>query len=99
MSELSKQVEKKIKELLHVGDKEIINGDVPEDERVSHIMIVDDTEVRVREDEDAFVWEAEDVCEYCGGTGEITTMESVYAGEPHQAPIGTQTCICQLEEE
>lgn len=38
-------------------------------------------------------------CEYCGGTGEITTWEQVWPGEPHTAPIGTQTCICQLKDE
>lgn len=39
------------------------------------------------------------VCEYCVGTGEITVMETVYAGEPHQAPTGTQKCICKIETE
>lgn len=34
----------------------------------------------------------EDLCSTCGGTGEITTMETVYAGEPHTAPIGTARC-------
>ena len=41
----------------------------------------------------------EDVCEYCGGTGEVDVMESVYPNEPHQALVGTQKCICQLHEE
>jgi len=40
-----------------------------------------------------------EVCEYCAGTGEITAMETVYAGEPHQAPTGTQKCICKIETE
>lgn len=40
----------------------------------------------------------DEVCEFCGGTGEVTTMEQVYPGEPHYAPIGTQRCICQIEE-
>ena len=39
------------------------------------------------------------VCPLCGGTGEVTVMEQVYPGEPHVAPIGTQKCICQLEDE
>lgn len=41
--------------------------------------------------------ETEEVCEFCGGTGEVTTMEQVYAGEPHMAPIGTATCSCRLQ--
>lgn len=40
----------------------------------------------------------EEVCEFCGGTGEINTMEQVYPNEPHYAPIGTEKCICQLDE-
>lgn len=40
----------------------------------------------------------DEVCEFCGGTGEITVDEQVYAGEPHYAPIGTRKCICQIEE-
>ncbi len=43
--------------------------------------------------------EFEPVCEYCGGTGEVDSMEQVYAGEPHMAPIGTRKCICQVEAE
>jgi hypothetical protein len=34
----------------------------------------------------------DEVSETCGGTGEVTTMETVYPGEPHQAPIGTAPC-------
>lgn len=37
-------------------------------------------------------------CAECGGTGEVDAMERVYPNEPHMAPIGTQKCICQLEE-
>lgn len=37
----------------------------------------------------------ENVCAYCLGTGEVTTMETVYPGESHVAPIGTETCACQ----
>lgn len=36
-----------------------------------------------------------EVCVHCLGTGEVTTMERVYPGEPHMAPIGTEPCICQ----
>lgn len=36
--------------------------------------------------------EEEEVCETCGGTGEITTMERVYANEPIEAPIGSAPC-------
>lgn len=31
-------------------------------------------------------------CQTCGGTGEVDTMEQVYPGEPHMAPIGTGKC-------
>lgn len=43
--------------------------------------------------------EVEEVCADCLGTGEVTTMESVYAGEPHMAPIGTAKCHCQARDE
>lgn len=44
--------------------------------------------------------EAEEVCAECYGTGEVTTMEYVYAGEPHQAPIGTAPCpVCQVKDD
>lgn len=33
-----------------------------------------------------------EVCEMCGGTGEVSTMEKVYPGEPHMAPIGSAPC-------
>ncbi len=36
--------------------------------------------------------ETEEVCETCLGEGEVTTMEQVWAGEPHMAPIGTAKC-------
>lgn len=36
--------------------------------------------------------DTEEVCAECHGDGEVTTMERVYAGEPHMAPIGTATC-------
>lgn len=38
-------------------------------------------------------------CDICEDTGETTVMETVYAGEPHVAPTGTQTCICRLHED
>lgn len=38
------------------------------------------------------VIEEEDVCETCGGTGVVSTMEQVYPGEPHYAPIGECAC-------
>jgi hypothetical protein len=31
-------------------------------------------------------------CGMCGGTGEIATMERVYAGEPHMADVGSEPC-------
>ena len=45
------------------------------------------------------ICEVEEVCADCLGTGEVTTMETVYAGEPHQAPIGTRRCHCQQKEQ
>jgi hypothetical protein len=36
--------------------------------------------------------DVEDVCAECGGSGEVSTMEAVYAGEPHMAPIGSAIC-------
>ncbi len=41
----------------------------------------------------------EDVCPDCGGTGEVTTMDRVYLGEPHMAPVGTEKCHCQIRDE
>ena len=36
-------------------------------------------------------------CEFCGGTGEVSTDES--DGEGHiQRGVGTEKCICQLGE-
>lgn len=32
-------------------------------------------------------------CEECGGVGEVNIMESVYPGEPHMAPIGSEKCF------
>lgn len=41
----------------------------------------------------------EEPCETCGGEGEVSTMEQVYPGEPHMAPIGTAPCPdCNLPE-
>lgn len=40
----------------------------------------------------AAVMEIDPVCETCGGTGEVATMESVYKNEPHQALVGSQPC-------
>jgi len=39
----------------------------------------------------------ENICEHCDGAGEVQTMEKVWAGEPHEAPIGTKKCVCKLE--
>lgn len=43
--------------------------------------------------------EVEEVCADCLGTGEVTTIERVYAGEPHMADVGTAPCHCQKREE
>lgn len=38
----------------------------------------------------------EEVCDECGGVDgeheDVQTMERVYPGEPHMAPIGTMAC-------
>lgn len=43
--------------------------------------------------------EVDEVCEYCEGTGEVSTSEQVYPNEPHTANTGTEKCICQLPSE
>ena len=42
-----------------------------------------------------------EVCKTCGGSGEITTMETLDPSEPHiQAPVGTAPCPdCQNKGE
>lgn len=40
----------------------------------------------------------EEVCEHCGGTGEVSVMEQLYPHEPHMADVGSQTCICKLRD-
>jgi len=37
-------------------------------------------------------------CDVCQDTGEIECMETVYAGEPHQAMVGTRKCLCQIDD-
>lgn len=38
-------------------------------------------------------------CDTCKDTGEVGTMEQVYAGEPHMASVGTGVCPdCQSNE-
>ena len=34
-------------------------------------------------------------CEICQDTGEVVTMDYVYAGEPYMAAIGIAPCECQ----
>lgn len=42
----------------------------------------------------------EEVCQTCGGTGEVSTMERVYPGEPHMADVGTDRCPdCNMPDE
>lgn len=36
-------------------------------------------------------------CELCEGDGWVAVYGYVYPNEPHQAPIDTQTCLCQEE--
>lgn len=41
-----------------------------------------------------------DICDMCGGTGEVESMDDVYAGEPHVAPIGMISCPeCRFRNE
>lgn len=43
---------------------------------------------------------AEEVCEHCGGEGEVSAMGQVYPGEPHMADIETEPCpFCQGVDE
>jgi len=42
--------------------------------------------------------EADEVCAYCLGSGEVSVMEQVYPGEPHMADVGTAKCTCQIQE-
>jgi len=32
------------------------------------------------------------LCEECNGVGEVSVMETVWAGEPHMAPVGSEKC-------
>jgi len=32
------------------------------------------------------------LCEECNGIGEVSTMERVWANEPHMAPVGSAIC-------
>lgn len=36
--------------------------------------------------------EEDEVCETCGGTGEVSQIEQVYPNEPHTADVGTAPC-------
>jgi hypothetical protein len=39
-------------------------------------------------------------CETCHDTGEVSTPDYVYAGEPHMADVGTARCPdCNLPDE
>lgn len=42
--------------------------------------------------------EDDEVCDMCGGTGEIAIIERVYTNEPHMAPVGSRPCDCQLNK-
>lgn len=67
--------------------------DYPEEARESALL--DDGE----EEMENILGEEDEVCEICGGTGEIDTMEAVWPGEPHMAPIGTRKCVCQIRDD
>lgn len=43
--------------------------------------------------------EVEEVCAFCRGEGEVTTMEQVYPNEPHYADVGTRKCVCQIKDD
>lgn len=48
----------------------------------------------IEDNQDLF--EPEYDCELCEDTGEVDVLETVWQGEPHQAPTGTRKCICVL---
>lgn len=77
----------KIKDLI----KLLQRGDPERDVYISSGDSEASTNIGVNFDDngDADVYE---VCAECGGFGEFSTMESVYQGEPHMAPIGTRPC-------
>lgn len=62
-------------------------------ERISTVYIYDAHNIRnmIIPEKD------EELCEFCLGSGEVTTYEQVYPGEPHVADVGTETCICMLD--
>lgn len=44
--------------------------------------------------------EKEDLCETCGGTGEVSQMGRVYPNEPHMADIDSAPCPdCNIRDE
>lgn len=43
--------------------------------------------------------EPKEACGSCGGSGEVTTMEYVYPGEPHMAPVGIAPCRCRWDDD
>lgn len=47
--------------------------------------------------EEKEIEEMEEVCEFCGGTGEVET--DIFDEDSHQyQPVGIKECICQLRE-
>lgn len=40
----------------------------------------------------------DETCSECGGTGEVSIMESVWPNEPYTADVGSQACpSCTLQ--
>lgn len=73
----------------------IITAEVDEKNRYSADVLI----VALEMVSNSFRLEKEYNCDICEDTGEVTTMEPVYAGEPHVAPIGTRVCTCKLYED
>lgn len=40
----------------------------------------------------------ESVCADCLGSGEVTSLDYVYAGEPHMADVKIEVCACKSTE-
>lgn len=67
-------------------------GNVPEAHEVVIAFNGQRREMTLREFLETFEFEGLP-CLTCEGTGEQEVMETVYPGEPHQAPTGTAPCI------
>lgn len=42
----------------------------------------------------------EEVCDICGGSGEVSCLEEVEYGNPQtMADVGSRKCLCQMDED